>query len=59
MDTPEAQTHVIPVVEKTPESVIRVERTSTHNYNTSLSTKRVKHVTNFKNAPKMFPLKAT
>ena len=58
-DTPEAHLHVIPEVEKTPKSDIGVERTSTHKYNTRSSTKRVNHVTTFKNAPKMFPVEAT
>ena len=33
-DTPDAYPHVIPEVEKAPESDIRVEITSTHKYNT-------------------------
>ena len=41
------------------QSDIRLEITSTHNYNTRLSTKRVNHVTFFKNAPKMFKMDAT
>ena len=45
-------------VDKTPKIEIRVEITSTHNYNTRSSTKRVKHVTTIKNAPKMFPEEA-
>ena len=36
-----------------------MERTNTHKYNTIPSTKRVNHVTNFKNAPKMFQEDAT
>ena len=46
--------HVIPEMEKTPKSDIVMEITSTHKYNTRSSTKRVNHVTTFKNAPKMF-----
>ena len=34
VDTPDAKPHVIPEVEKAPESDIRVEITSTHKYNT-------------------------
>ena len=58
-DTPKSQPHDILEVGKTTKSVIRVEITSTYKYNTRSSTKRVNHVTNFKNAPKMFPLEAT
>ena len=59
MDTPEAHPHVFPEVEETPKSEIRVERTSTNKYNTISSTKRVNHVTTFKNAPKLFQVDTT
>ena len=36
-----------------------MERPSKHNYNTKPITKRVKHVTNLKNAPKLFQLEVT
>ena len=54
MDTPDAQPHVIPEVGETPKSDIRMEIAGTHKYNNRSSTKRVNHVTTFKNAPKMF-----
>ena len=57
-DTTEAQPHVIQEVEKTPKIDIRVEQTSTHNYNTRSVTKRVNHVTTFNNAPNMFQVDA-
>ena len=59
MDKPEAQTRVIPEVEKTPKRDIREERTSTHKYNTRSSTKRVNHMRTFKNPPNMFQVEAT
>ena len=59
LDIPDAQPHVIPEVGKTPKSGIRMERTSTHKYNTRSNTKRVNHVTSFKNSPKMFQEDAT
>ena len=54
VDTPGAQPHVIPEVGEIPKSDIRMERTGIHKYNTRSSTKRVNHVTTFKNAPKIF-----
>ena len=45
---------MISEVGKTPKNYIRMERTGTHKYNTRFITKRVNHVTTFKNAPKMF-----
>ena len=59
VDAPEAQSHVIPEVYKTPKSDIRVGKSSTHKYNTRLSTKRINHVTTFKNATKMFKMEET
>ena len=59
VNTPEVQPHVIPEVGKPPKSDIRVERTSTHKYNTISSIKMVNHVTTLKNAPKMFKMDAT
>ena len=58
-DTPEAQPHMIPKVEKTPKIDIRVEITSKHKYNIRASTKIFNHVTTLKNAPKIFPVEAT
>ena len=55
-DTPEPQTHVIPEVGKTGKSDIRMARTDTHRYNTRSSTKRVNHVTTFKNTPNMYKM---
>ena len=51
-DTPEAQPHMIPKVEKTPKIDIRVEITSKHKYNIRASTKIFNHVTTLKKAPK-------
>ena len=59
MDTPEVQLHMITEVGKTMKSDIRVNRTSTHNYNTISSTNRFNYVTTFKNASKMFQVKET
>ena len=50
---------MITEVEETTKSDTRVERTATHKYNTRSSTKRVNHVTTFKNAPNMFKMYAT
>ena len=58
-DTPEAQPHMISEVEERPKSDIVVEIAITHKYNTRSSTKRLNHVTTFKNAPKMFKMDAT
>ena len=58
VDTPEAQLHVIPEVEKSSKSDIIVEITITHKYNNRSSTKRVDHATTFKNEPKMFQVEA-
>ena len=58
-DTVKWKPHEIPEVEKAPKIGIRVEIFSTRHYNTRSSTKRINHVTTFKNAPKHFPLEAT
>ena len=58
MDTLEAPSHVIPEVEKTPKGDIILEITITHKYNIISSTKRVNHVTTFKNETKMFKMDA-
>ena len=55
-DTPEPQHHAIPEVGEKPKSYIIVERTGTHKYNTRSSTKRVNHVTTFKNVPNIFKM---
>ena len=57
-DEPEAQPRVILEVDKPPKIDIRVEITGTRNYKTRSSTKRVNHVTTFKNAPNMFKMDA-
>ena len=57
-DTTEQKPRVIPEVEKLPKSDTRVEITGTHKYNTGSSTKRVNHVTTFKNASNMFKMDA-
>ena len=57
-DTPDPQTNVIPEVEKTSKSDTIVKRTGTHKYKTRSSTKRVNHVTTFKNSPNMFKIDA-
>ena len=57
-DTSEAQHHLILEVEVTPKIDIRVERTGTQKYNIWSITKRVNHVTTFKNAPNMFRMDA-
>ena len=58
-DTPETQPHLILEFDKTSKSDIRVEITSTNKYNTRSSTKRVNHVTPFKNSPNFFPVEVT
>ena len=58
-DTPESQPRMIPEVDKTQKRENIVERTSSQKYNTRSSTKRVNHVSTFKNAPKMFQVEAT
>ena len=58
-NTLEAHPHVILEVWEIPKSDIRVEIISTHKYNTISITKRVNHLTNFKNAPKIFKMDAT
>ena len=45
---------MISEVEETSKRDIREEITITHKYNTRSSTKRINHVTTFKNAPKVF-----
>ena len=57
-DTPEAQPHVIPEVEKPQINDIRMEINGLHKYNTRSSTKRVNHLTTFKTAPNMFKMDA-
>ena len=59
INTPEEKSRVIPKMEEITKSDIEVERTSTYNYNTISSTKRVNHVTTFKNAPKHFHVGVT
>ena len=58
VDTSEPQPHMVPEVEKPQKSDIRVKITGTHNYKTMASTKRVNHVTTFKNTPNMFKMDA-
>ena len=58
-NTTEPQPHVIPEVEKTPKSDIRLKITSTKQYNTRSITNKIKYVTTFKNAPNMFKMDAT
>ena len=58
-DTPEAHPRVISYLDRTSKSDIRVGKNTTHKYNTISSTKRVNHVTTFKNAPKMFKMDTT
>ena len=53
-DILEPQPHTTPEVEKLQKRYIIVKRTDTHKYKTRSSTKRVNHVTTFKNAPNMF-----
>ena len=57
-DTPGAQPHVIPEVEKPQRNDIRMDRNGPHKYNTRSSTKRVNHVKILKNATNMFKLDA-
>ena len=57
-DTPEAQNHAIPELEKTLKGDIKLERTSTLKYHTRSSTKRVNHMRTFKKIPKMFQVDA-
>ena len=45
-------------MDKTPKSDIGFIITGAHKYNTRSSTKRVNHVTTFKNAPNMFKMDA-
>ena len=58
-DTPEAQPYLIPESGKAPKSGTRVVKNSKHNYDIISNNKRVNHVTNFKNSPKVFPVEAT
>ena len=51
VDTPKAQPHEIPEVGKTLKSGTILEISNTQNYSTISRTKRVNHVTTFKNAP--------
>ena len=57
-DTTDPRPRVIPEVEKPQKSDIRLKVTSTYKYKTSSSTKRVNHVTTFKNAPNIFKMEA-
>ena len=57
-DTPKSKPRVIPELEKPQKSDIIMERNVPRKYNTSLSTKRVNHVTRFKTAPNMFKIDA-
>ena len=59
VNTTDAQPHVIPEVVKTLKSGIRMEITGTQKYHTRSITKRVNHVTTFKNVPEMFQEEAT
>ena len=56
MDTLKPQYHLIPEEGKSQKSSIIVARTITHKYTTRSITKRVNHVTTFKNAPSMFTM---
>ena len=55
-DTQEPQPHLIPEMEKLEKRDIGMARTGTHKYNTRSSTKRVNHMTTFKNTPNMFKM---
>ena len=53
-DTSETQPHDIPKVKQTPKTDTRLDINSIHKYNNISRTKRVNHVTTFKNAPFFF-----
>ena len=57
-DTPKAQPHVIPEVERLQISDIIMNRNGPHKYNTRSSTKRVNHVTTFKTVLNRFKMDA-
>ena len=58
VNTPEAQNHLIPELEKPPKSDTRMEKTGTHKYRSRPITKRINNTTTFKNAPNMFKIDA-
>ena len=57
--TPESQPHVVPKVVIITKDCTRMDIPRAHKYNTRSTTKRVNHVTKFKNAPNFFPMEPT